>query len=154
LRIGTGAVAVEGEGGNENGDEEVDEEDGRITLDTTVASGGSNFSIGQRQIIALARALVRKSKVLILDEATAAIDYETDTLIQRSIRTELKDVTLITVAHRLQTIMDSDKILVLDGGRVVEFDTPAALLLREDGMLRTMVDTSGEREALYAMTRA
>ena len=86
----------------------------RITLDSEIAGGGANLSVGQRQILALARAIVRQSKLLILDEATSAIDYETDTIIQTSLRTELgKDVTLLTVAHRLQTIMDSDKIVSL-----------------------------------------
>jgi ABC-type multidrug transport system fused ATPase/permease subunit len=90
--------------------EETDE--GRITLDSSVSSGGSNLSVGQRQILALARAIVRQSKLLILDEATSAIDYETDTVIQASLRQRLgKDVTLLTVAHRLQTIMDADKIV-------------------------------------------
>ncbi|KAI5124482.1 hypothetical protein M0805_008364 [Coniferiporia weirii] len=89
-----------------------EDEEGRITLDSAIAAGGSNLSVGQRQILALARAIVRGSKLLILDEATSAIDYATDTVIQRSLRNELGgDVTLITVAHRLQTIMDSDKIV-------------------------------------------
>lgn len=87
-------------------------DDSRITLDSAISSGGSNLSVGQRQILALARAIVRQSKLLILDEATSAIDYETDTVIQASLRQRLgKDVTLLTVAHRLQTIMDADKIV-------------------------------------------
>jgi hypothetical protein len=82
-----------------------------LGLDSTVSSGGGNLSVGQRQIIALARALVRQSKLLILDEATSAIDYETDT-IQTSLRRELAgDMTVVVIAHRLQTIMDSDKIV-------------------------------------------
>ncbi|KAL4243444.1 hypothetical protein ABKN59_001093 [Abortiporus biennis] len=106
---------------------EMDE--GRITLDSAIASGGTNMSVGQRQILALARAIVRRSKLLILDEATSAIDYDTDTVIQTSLRKELdKDVTLLTVAHRLQTIMDADKIMVLDAGQIVEFGPPSELL--------------------------
>ncbi|EIW53710.1 P-loop containing nucleoside triphosphate hydrolase protein [Trametes versicolor FP-101664 SS1] len=123
----------------------------RITLDTEIAGGGANLSVGQRQILALARAIVRRSKLLILDEATSAIDYETDAIIQTSLRTELgKDVTLLTVAHRLQTIMDADKIMVLDAGRLVEFGKPSELLENEKGLFRALVDESGDREKLYA----
>ncbi|KAJ6587825.1 P-loop containing nucleoside triphosphate hydrolase protein [Mycena sp. CBHHK59/15] len=132
---------------------EMDE--GRITLDSAISSGGGNLSVGQRQIFALARAIVRKSKILILDEATSAIDYKTDTIIQNSLRQELRgDVSLITVAHRLQTIMDADKIMVLAAGRIVEFDSPKTLLKIEGGKLRALVDESGDREALYAMAGA
>ncbi|KAL1697496.1 P-loop containing nucleoside triphosphate hydrolase protein [Schizophyllum commune] len=129
-----------------------DMDEGRITLDSAIASGGSNLSVGQRQILALARAIVRGSKLLILDEATSAIDYKTDNIIQESLRQNLKnDVTLITIAHRLQTIMDADKILVLDAGRIAEFDSPAELLKKEGGRLKALVDESGDRATLYAM---
>ncbi|PCH35576.1 hypothetical protein WOLCODRAFT_80373 [Wolfiporia cocos MD-104 SS10] len=124
--------------------------EGRITLDTHVASGGSNFSVGQRQILALARAIVRQSKLLILDEAP--LDYATDMVIQESLRKELdRGVTVLTVAHRLRTIMDSDKIMVLDAGRIVEFGKPADLLNTPGGMLQALVDESGDREELYVM---
>ncbi|KAJ7657330.1 hypothetical protein DFH06DRAFT_1297973 [Mycena polygramma] len=133
--------------------DEMDE--GRITLDSAISTGGSNLSIGQRQIFALARAILRRSKILILDEATSAIDYKTDSIIQNSLRHELRgDVSLITVAHRLQTIMDADKIMVLDAGRIVEFDTPKKLLKIKDGKLRALVEESGDRDALYAMAGA
>ncbi|KAJ7655408.1 P-loop containing nucleoside triphosphate hydrolase protein [Mycena rosella] len=100
-------------------------DDGKIMLDSSISTGGSNLSVGQRQIFALARVIVRNSKILILDEATSAIDYKTDSIIQNSLRQELQgDVSLITVAHRLQTIMDADKIMVLDAGHIVEFDSP------------------------------
>ncbi|KAH8986100.1 hypothetical protein EDB92DRAFT_2116516 [Lactarius akahatsu] len=129
-----------------------DDEDGRLTLDSQIASGGGNLSVGQRQILALARAIVRGSKLLILDEATSAIDYKTDTIIQTSLRTELKgNVTLITVAHRLQTIIDADKVMVLDAGRIVEFDKPSELLKVENGRFRSLVDESGDRDLLYLM---
>ncbi|EUC62278.1 small GTPase family Ras-related nuclear family (Ran)/TC4 protein, partial [Rhizoctonia solani AG-3 Rhs1AP] len=129
-------------------------DDNYIGLDSGVSAGGGNFSLGQRQILALARAIVRRSKVLILDEATAAIDYNTDTAIQKSIRTELKDRTLIIVAHRLQTICDADKILVLEAGKIIEFDSPAALLRKESGTFKSLVDESGDRDALYAMAHS
>ncbi|QRW27549.1 ABC transporter [Rhizoctonia solani] len=128
-------------------------DEGYIGLESGVSAGGGNFSLGQRQILALARAIVRRSKVLILDEATAAIDYNTDTVIQKSIRTELKDRTLIIVAHRLQTICDADKIIVLEAGKIVEFDSPAALLRKESGAFKSLVDESGDRDALYAMAK-
>ncbi|VDB84814.1 unnamed protein product [Peniophora sp. CBMAI 1063] len=124
----------------------------RITLETQVASAGGNLSVGQRQVLALARALVRGSKLLILDEATSSIDYETDAIIQNSLRTELGgDVTLLTVAHRLQTIMDADRVMVLDAGRIVEFDTPSALLAEDAGYFKALVEESSDKEALYAM---
>ncbi|KAF7353370.1 ATP-binding cassette transporter [Mycena sanguinolenta] len=127
-------------------------EEGRLVLDSVISSGGSNLSVGQRQILALARAIVRESKLLILDEATSAIDYKTDGIIQSSLRTELKpDVTVITVAHRLQTILDSDKIMVLDEGRIAEFDSPKELLKNPKGKLRALVDESGDKDNLYAM---
>ncbi|KAI0697137.1 multidrug resistance-associated ABC transporter [Cytidiella melzeri] len=131
---------------------QAEDDEGRITLDSQISSGGGNLSVGQRQILALARAIVRQSKLLILDEATSAIDYETDTVIQASLRQQLgKDVTLLTVAHRLQTIMDADKIMVLDAGRIVEFDKPSELLKINNGRLKALVDESGEKEHLYAM---
>ncbi|KAH7100034.1 ATP-binding cassette transporter [Auriculariales sp. MPI-PUGE-AT-0066] len=122
-----------------------------VTLDTAVSAGGSNFSVGQRQLIALARAITRKSKILILDEATASVDYQTDVAIQESLRTELKGTTLITVAHRLRTIMDADKVIVMDDA-LVEFDTPRALLKNKDGLLRALVDESPEKDELLAIS--
>ncbi|KAF7977580.1 hypothetical protein HWV62_3166 [Athelia sp. TMB] len=121
--------------------------EGKITLDTTISGGGGNLSVGQRQILALARAIVRGSKLLILDEATSAIDYKTDSVIQTSLRNELgSDVTLITVAHRLQTIMDAD--------RIAEFDSPAELLKNERGRLRSLVDESKDKDVLIAMAHS
>ncbi|XP_078381051.1 multidrug resistance-associated protein 1-like isoform X2 [Oculina patagonica] len=94
----------------------------------TIAEGGENLSVGQRQLVCLARALLRKSKILVLDEATAAVDLETDEFIQQTIRREFADRTVFTIAHRLNTIMDYDRVLVLDSGSIVEFDSPANLL--------------------------
>ncbi|KAG8879706.1 hypothetical protein FRB97_001503 [Tulasnella sp. 331] len=130
--------------------QESDED--KIGLDSSVSSGGTNFSLGQRQIIALARAMVRRSKVYILDEATASVDYKTDSAIQEVIASEFSNMTLIIVAHRLQTIMSSDKILVLDAGRVVEFDSPAALL-KKGGTFKALVDGSRDRGALYELVK-
>ncbi|KAL1726028.1 P-loop containing nucleoside triphosphate hydrolase protein [Schizophyllum commune] len=119
----------------------------KIDLDTKIVSGGSNLSVGQRQIVALARALVRGSKLLILDE-----DYRTDSIIQESLRRQLgKDVTLIVIAHRLQTVMDADKIMVLDAGKIVEFDRPSALLARPDSALCALVKESSDRDYLYQL---
>jgi len=126
-------------------------EEERITLDTRVSSGGGNFSLGQRQIIALARALVRQNKLLVLDEATASLDHQTDNLIQRTLSTEFKDVTLITIAHRLHTVMNADKIIVLDAGNLVEFDTPANLLRRKGGAFKSLVEGSGDKDAFCQM---
>ncbi|KAJ7630177.1 multidrug resistance-associated ABC transporter [Roridomyces roridus] len=125
-----------------------------ITLDSVISVGGNNLSVGQRQILALARAIVRKSKILILDEATSAIDYRTDSIIQNSLRQELHGVSLLTVAHRLQTVMDADRIMVLDAGHIVEFDSPKKLLKIEGGKLRAMVDESRDREKPYGMANA
>ncbi|KAK6460723.1 hypothetical protein DFJ63DRAFT_320856 [Scheffersomyces coipomensis] len=102
-----------------------------IGLSATVFEGGSNLSSGQRQLLSLARALLNKSKILILDEATAAVDVQTDKIIQETIRSKFKDKTILTIAHRLETILDSDRIIVLDKGQVKEFDTPKNLLKDE-----------------------
>ncbi|KIK53742.1 hypothetical protein GYMLUDRAFT_178425, partial [Collybiopsis luxurians FD-317 M1] len=124
------------------------EDEDKITLDTTISGGGSNLSVGQRQIIALARALVRRSKLLILDEGLS-INYKTDTIIQTSLRHELTGSTVITIAHRLQTIMDSDRIAMLDAGSIVEFGVPADLLKKKGGKLRALVEESNENSTLF-----
>ncbi|KAK6485811.1 multidrug resistance-associated protein 1-like [Huso huso] len=107
-----------------------------------VSEGGENLSVGQRQLICLARALLRKTKILILDEATASIDMETDNLVQLTIRKEFSDCTILTIAHRIHTIMDSDRVLVLDSGRIVEFDSPSNLIQRK-GVFFHMVSEAG-----------
>ena len=112
-------------------------------LQNEIAEGGENLSIGQRQLICLARALLRKTKVLILDEATAAIDLETDDLIQATIRSEFKDCTILTIAHRLNTIMDYDRIMVLDNGTLIEFDSPKTLMEDQNSIFHSMASKAG-----------
>merc|ERR1711871_1238948 len=116
-------------------------------LDFLVTEGGSNFSVGQRQLFCIARALLRESKILLLDEATASIDRETDRFIQTMIRGSFNGVTILTIAHRLNTIMDFDRILVFDDGKIKEFDTPINLLEKEGGSFRAMVEATGEESA-------
>jgi len=112
-------------------------------LNHTISEGGDNLSVGQRQLICLARALLRKTKVLILDEATAAIDLETDDLIQQTIRKEFRDCTVLTIAHRLNTIMDSDRVLVLDKGMIKEYDSPPNLLKMQSSAFYSMAKDAG-----------
>ncbi|KAJ2500948.1 hypothetical protein GGH96_002362 [Coemansia sp. RSA 1972] len=109
-------------------------------LEFMVTQSGENFSVGQRQLICLARALLKRAKVLVLDEATAAIDNATDTIIQESIRKEFKNCTVLTIAHRLNTIIDSDMILVVDGGRLAEYDTPQNLLEDKNSLFAKLVE--------------
>ena len=107
-------------------------------LETQVAEGGENFSQGQRQLLCIARSLLRKPRVLIMDEATASIDNTTDADIQSMIRENFADATVLTIAHRLHTIADADRILVLDDGKLAEFDSPS-VLLAADGIYASMM---------------
>jgi ATP-binding cassette subfamily C (CFTR/MRP) protein 1 len=112
-----------------------------------VSEGGSNFSVGQRQLLCMARALLKKANVLLLDEATASVDIETDSLIQKTVRKYFADCTVLTIAHRLNTIMDSTRIMVLDKGQLVEFDTPGNLIRKQDGYFRSMIEATGPASA-------
>lgn len=123
--------------------------DGGLSFE--VAQNGDNFSVGQRSLICLARALLRKTKVLVLDEATAAVDVETDDLIQKTIRKEFKDRTILTIAHRIKTVMDSDKILVLEKGRVQEFESPKTLLTRKESLFYQLAEQAGEIDAPHQL---
>ncbi|XP_063443624.1 multidrug resistance-associated protein 1-like isoform X2 [Mytilus trossulus] len=107
------------------------------------SEGGENLSVGQRQLVCLARALLRKTKILVLDEATAAVDLETDDLIQNTIRTEFSDCTILTIAHRLNTIMDYTKVMVLDAGVIKEFDSPNNLLKDSNSLFFGMAKNAG-----------
>ncbi|XP_013859205.1 multidrug resistance-associated protein 5 [Austrofundulus limnaeus] len=112
------------------------------SLHSEVTENGENFSVGERQLLCVARALLRNSKILILDEATAAIDTETDRLIQETIRCEFSSCTTLIIAHRLNTVMGCSRIMVLDNGQILEFDSPAALLADENSRFRSMVEAS------------
>ncbi|CAN6872242.1 unnamed protein product [Brassica oleracea var. botrytis] len=118
-------------------------------LDAEVSEGGENFSVGQRQLLSLARALLRRSKILVLDEATASVDVRTDSLIQKTIREEFKSCTMLVIAHRLNTIIDCDKILVLSSGQVLEYDSPQELLSRDTSAFFRMVHSTGPANAQY-----
>lgn len=118
----------------------------KFALDNFVEDGGVNFSLGERQIIALCRALIRKTKILILDEATSSVDYETDARIQTTIAKGFADCTILCIAHRLRTILNYDRILVMDKGECAEFDAPKKLWSNENGIFRSMCDKSGIEE--------
>lgn len=107
-------------------------------IDSELADEGVNFSLGQRQLMCVARAILRKSKILLLDEASSSIDLETDYLLQKTLRTEFADCTTITIAHRIATIMDSDRVMVLEAGKLAEFDSPGALLTNPNSMFYSL----------------
>lgn len=126
------------------GDEEIPE--GAVKgagLYATVSGGGSNLSAGQKQLLCLARALLNPLKILLMDEATAAVDVKTDKIVQETIRSEFKDRTILTIAHRIDTILDNDKILVLDKGEVKEFDLPAKLLEDKSSIFYSLCEKGG-----------
>jgi ABC-type multidrug transport system ATPase subunit len=113
-------------------------------LNSPVIENGKNFSVGQRQLFCIARAILSKTQILVLDEATAAVDLQTDKLIQDTIKLNFANLTVLTIAHRLNTIMESDKILVMDAGKVVEFAPPLALLERQDGSFHSLLKETGK----------
>ncbi|KAF3338928.1 ABC transporter C family member 2-like protein [Carex littledalei] len=120
-----------------------------LGLDAEVSEAGENFSVGQRQLLSLARALLRRAKILVLDEATAAVDVRTDALIQKTIREEFKSCTMLTIAHRLNTVIDCDRLLLLSAGKVLEFDTPENLLSTQESAFSKMVQSTGTSNAEY-----
>lgn len=109
-------------------------------LEARVEKNGENFSVGEKQLLCLARALLKKNKILMLDEATASIDIETDLLIQATIKEMFQECTVITIAHRLNSIWSSDKVIVMDSGEIVEFDTPTNLLSQEGSVFYSMIN--------------
>ncbi|QRV85046.1 ABC transporter transmembrane region [Ceratobasidium sp. AG-Ba] len=125
-----------------------------IALNTRVSAGGANFSQGQRQLFSLARALLRRNSIVIMDESTSSLDYATDQKIQDTIREEFQDALTITVAHRIRTIIEHDRLMVLDRGHIIEFDTPWNLIEREGGLFREMCLQSGTFTELRAAAAA
>jgi len=118
-------------------------------LDSVMTEGGANFSVGQRQLVCMARAILKRNRILVLDEATANVDQKTDALIQMTIREKFKNCTVLTIAHRLDTIMDSDRIMLLDAGHLTEFDEPALLLENPKSLFYGLVEQTGSVEAAY-----
>ncbi|KAK3702952.1 hypothetical protein QZH41_002857 [Actinostola sp. cb2023] len=111
-------------------------------LEYRIGKNGSGFSVGETQLLCLARALLQRCKILVLDEATANVDYKTDQLVQQVIREKFCNCTVLTIAHRLNTIMDYDRVLVLDRGHVVEYDSPTILAAKSDGVFAQLLKTS------------
>lgn len=155
---GTGGTVTplpQGEAPSANNSSDTDKGNANVfnDLSSPISEGGLNLSQGQRQLLCLARAIVSRPPIMVLDEATSAVDMATDALIQRSIREEFTSATLIVIAHRLSTIADFDRILVLSDGRVAEYGSPRELWEREDGkgIFRGMCEESGEKEKLRGL---
>jgi ATP-binding cassette, subfamily C (CFTR/MRP), member 4 len=123
-------------------------------LDAEVAEKGSNLSVGTVQLVCMARVLLRSPKLLFLDEATASVDIATDSKVQRTIRECFADSTIVTIAHRLNTIVDYDYVLTMDKGQVAEYDEPHILLQKENGIFRSLVDATGQNSATELKSRA
>ncbi|CAK4145092.1 unnamed protein product [Aphanomyces euteiches] len=116
-------------------------------LETIVEENGTNFSVGQRQMLCMARALLRRSRIVVMDEATAAMDHSTDQILQHVIRLAFVNATALTIAHRLDTVLDSDRILVLDQGQLVQNDTPTALIQAQSGVFFDLYREGGYGKA-------
>jgi ABC-type multidrug transport system fused ATPase/permease subunit len=113
-----------------------------LGLNQEIAEGGSNLSVGEKQLICITRAILRKSKIIVMDEATASIDYKTEELIQKAINEILDSSTFITIAHRIKTILNYDRIIVLDKGQIVDFDTPDNLINNKNGLFYELYSKS------------
>ncbi|KAK4511114.1 uncharacterized protein ATC70_012325 [Mucor velutinosus] len=123
-------------------------------LSTMVSEGGKNFSQGQRQLLCLGRALLKRTGIVLMDEATASVDFETDKAIQKTIATEFSDSTILCIAHRLHTVIEYDRILVLDQGRIDEFDNPYTLISNSESSFYRMCRNSGEFDSLYELAKS
>ena len=119
-------------------------------LDAGVADGGENWSAGQRQLFCLGRALLKRSKILVLDEATASVDTATDRVIQKTLADNFGDCTVLSIAHRIPSVIDSDKVLVLEQGEAREFDAPLSLLKRPSSLFAKLVAEYSERSGSMA----
>ncbi|KAF8178248.1 multidrug resistance-associated ABC transporter [Pholiota molesta] len=115
-------------------------------LDSKVSEGGDNFSTGEKQLLCMARAILKRSKVLVMDEATASVDYATDELIGKTIRQEFAESTILTIAHRLRTVIDYDRVMLLEQGRIIEFDRPATLLSNTSSKFYALCKATGKEE--------
>ncbi|GME71401.1 unnamed protein product [Ambrosiozyma monospora] len=146
-------LLIDANGKLEQDSDEVENPNKFLKLDFEITENGGNLSQGERQLICLARSLLKSPKILLLDEATASIDYQTDALIQKTIREEFSSTTILTIAHRLKTIIDYDKILVLDKGRVADYDHPYNLLNKDESIFKSMCEDSGEYEQLFEMAK-
>lgn len=118
-------------------------------MDSKIFDNNQNFSAGQRSLVCLARVILEKNKILIQDEATAHLDGTTDLIVQQIIREQFADCTVLTIAHRLDSVMDSDRVLVMDAGGMVEFDHAYRLLQKSDGFLTKLVAETGTENALH-----
>ncbi|KAF9031702.1 multidrug resistance-associated ABC transporter [Hymenopellis radicata] len=132
----------------ENQDDEEDAVNANMfrNLDSPVSEGGDNFSTGEKQLLCMARAILKRSKVLVMDEATASVDYATDELIGKTIRQEFSESTILTIAHRLRTVIDYDRVMLLDQGRIVEFGSPFALLGNSNSRFFALCKATGKDE--------
>ena len=111
-------------------------------LEQNISENGGNLSIGEKQLICITRAILRKSKIVIMDEATASIDFKTEEIIQKAINELLRDSTLITIAHRIKTILNCDRVITLDNGEIIDFDSPKKLLDRKKGLFYELYNKS------------
>jgi ATP-binding cassette, subfamily C (CFTR/MRP), member 1 len=125
-----------------------------LSLDAEIREHGENLSVGQRQLVCLARAILVQARIIILDEATASVDLQTDAILQKVLREHFHSSTVITVAHRLNTIMDYDRVLVMKDGRVCEFATPHQLLQDPDGAFTSLVEETGPANAALLRSMA